>query len=402
MHNYIMQTQQTKNSYFIFTTKAGHAAVAWKNNALTHVLLPEKSRKSLEQKLPQHLFCLCENPKPPIVKAITQIQNYFAGEAFNFSRIKLDFSSCPPFHQMVYAELLKVPPGSTTTYKELAIRCQNPKGSRAVGQAVGKNPLVLLIPCHRVIKSDATLGGFSAAGGIEQKIAMLELEDVQVIRTPKTIVAPPLLLEDVNIDEALEFLGNTDANMKRLIAKVPRFSITPDSMSSTFQALLESIVYQQLTGKAAATIFSRLLGLFGCQGSITPLDIVRAKDSELRSAGLSGSKTAAIRDLAEFALAGKLPEVTEMKKMSNNRIVNCLTAIKGIGRWTVEMMLIFKLGRADIMAPGDYGLQKGLGIIRNQKTLPSPAQLGEAAKIWKPYRSIASWYLWRASELFAG
>lgn len=396
-----MQSSQPQSNFCLFATDKGHSAILWHDNQLTGLFLPEAHPESLLR----HIMSSCNSkqslPTPAINKAILQIQNYFAGKAFNFSRIKLDFSRCPAFHQRVYAELQKIPPGCTASYKTLAISCENPNGSRAVGQAVGRNPLPLLIPCHRVINSDLTLGGFSAAGGIELKISMLELESLEIVRKPRPAIAPPLLLSQVDLKTALNVLGQADSDLKKLINVAPEFNIKIDSMTSTFQALLEAIVYQQLTGKAAATIFNRVLGLFGCKGSVSPLDIIRARDAELRSAGLSGAKIAAARDLAEFAISGRLPDLKNMQKMSNAQIINCLTGIRGIGRWTVEMLLIFKLGRADIMAANDYGLQKGLAIIRGQKTLPGPKDLEEQAKAWRPYRSIAAWYLWRAAEMYS-
>lgn len=395
-----MQSTHHQSNFCLFATAKGHSAIVWHDNQVTGLFLPEENQETLLQRILPGKIRQCL-PTPTIGKAIVQIQNYFAGKPFNFSRIKLDYSKCPAFHQRVYTELQKVPPGCTASYKNLAISCSCPNGPRAVGQAVGKNPLPLLIPCHRVINNDLTLGGFSAAGGIELKISMLELESLEIVRQPRAAIAPPLLLSQIDLETALIFLRKADPDLKKLIKLAPGFNIKIDSMSSTFQALLEAIVYQQLTGKAAATIYNRVLGLFGCKGSVAPLDIIRARDAELRSAGLSGAKIAAARDLAEFAISGRLPDLKTLQKMSNAQAISCLTGIRGIGRWTVEMLLIFKLGRADIMAANDYGLQKGLAIIRGQKTLPSPKQLEEQTRAWKPYRSIAAWYLWRAAEMYA-
>ena len=153
-----------------------------------------------------------------------------------------------------------------------------------------------------------------------------------------------------------------------------------------------------MTGKAAGTIYARVLALFGTTSTINPLDIIRAKDSELRQAGLSGPKILAIRDLSEKTLAGEVPEIDHLKKMSDEEIISTLVKIRGIGRWTVEMLLIFKLGRPDVLAIDDYGLKKGFAILRGCTKLPSPTQLKNEGKIWQPYRTIASWYLWRIAE----
>jgi 3-methyladenine DNA glycosylase/8-oxoguanine DNA glycosylase len=132
-----------------------------------------------------------------------------------------------------------------------------------------------------------------------------------------------------------------------------------------------------------------------------PLDVIRASEEELRAAGLSRNKAIAIKDLAEFALAQKLPDENKIKQMTNEEIIETLTQIKGIGRWTVEMILIFRLGRADVTSLKDYGLQKGLALLSgNYPTLPSISEFREQSEKWKPYRSIATWYLWRVADSY--
>ncbi|PKL42247.1 MAG: cysteine methyltransferase [Candidatus Riflebacteria bacterium HGW-Riflebacteria-1] len=387
-------------SYSIFATALGPAAIAWRNGQIIGLLLPEASSASLRKKIAQ-CFGDCDlapASTPTIARLIEQIQGYFAGKPVDFKKARLDVSDCTPFCQTVYEHLRKVPAGAIISYKALAEACERPNAARAIGLAAGKNPIPLLIPCHRVVNADGRLGGFSAGGGTSLKAQMLRLEDIEVEEKPALRIKPALLISDCDIDQVLKQLSQADANMGSLIETAPRFNLEFNANTSIFQALLESIVYQQLTGKAAATIFRRVLELFSGKHEVTPLDIIRAGASELRSAGLSQNKVLAIKDLAQFAISGNLPEHAQMRLLSNSEIISRLTHIRGIGRWTVEMLLIFKLGRADVMAADDYGLRKGLAAIRGQKELPTPAELARQGLAWKPYRSIASWYLWRAAE----
>ncbi len=386
---------------YFFATGPGHAAVCFNNDAVKAVFLPEKSHKALQKRCKEAFSgaITIDSPGRRQQNCIDQIQKYFAGDDYDFRRIRLDLEDTGDFARRVYEELIKVGPGSTVSYGQLAEMCQKPGAARAVGTAVGRNPLPLLIPCHRVINSDGRLGGFSAGGGVDLKSWMLRHEGLNLSNSDPLRVLPPAVFSDIDVTTAVACLTKADPQLGGFIKKAPAFNLVADEFSSPFMALLETIVYQQLTGKAAATIFRRLLHLFSGGDSINPLDLIRASDEELRSAGLSGPKIAAARDLAEFAVSGKLPELRQMHRMSNSELVEKLTAIRGIGRWTVEMLLIFKLGRVDVMAPDDYGLRKGLAVIRGTPgNLPAPKELARQALAWQPYRSIAAWYLWRASE----
>ena len=206
----------------------------------------------------------------------------------------------------------------------------------------------------------------------------------------------------MNLTRIKNRLGLSDKRMCDFLKIAPDCNLKPNGLTSIFQALVESIISQQLSVKAASCIFKRLCSLFGSQNTVRPLDIFRTSDDELRAIGISKPKTAAIRDLTDFALSNRLPTIEQLEGMSDEAIIESLTQIKGIGRWTVEMLLIFKLGRIDVMASSDQGLRKGFAIIEGiYPRLPSPQELAEhAEKHWKPYRSIASWYLWRACEAY--
>lgn len=173
----------------------------------------------------------------------------------------------------------------------------------------------------------------------------------------------------------------------------------PEPTHSLFQALARSIVYQQLTGKAAATILGRVTRLFAPKRFPTPRDLLEIAPERLRAAGLSTAKTAALRDLAARALDGTVPSLPLVRRMHDEEIIERLTAVRGVGRWTVEMLLIFKLGRPDVLPVGDLGVRKGFALTFGKRKLPQPSLMHHRGKRWRPYRSVASWYLWRALEL---
>lgn len=199
---------------------------------------------------------------------------------------------------------------------------------------------------------------------------------------------------------AIEHLTVKDKRMAKLISAVGPFRLVLDEMATPFEALAESIVYQQLTGKAAATIFARVKGIYKSDRLPHPKKIVATPDETLRGAGLSAAKTAAIKDLAQKQMDGVIPHLDEMKKMSDDEIVERLVTVRGVGRWTVEMLLIFRLGRPDVLPINDYGVRKGFAKVYGpMEELPTPKELGKHGEKWKPYRSVASWYLWRSLEL---
>jgi 3-methyladenine DNA glycosylase/8-oxoguanine DNA glycosylase len=166
---------------------------------------------------------------------------------------------------------------------------------------------------------------------------------------------------------------------------------------SVFGALAEAIVFQQLNGKAAATIFARLCALFPHQQGLTPERILRASDEKLRSAGLSNNKLLSLRDLAQKTKTGEVPTLAEVQRMSDQEIIERLTSVRGIGQWTVEMLLMFRLGRPDVLPVDDFGVRKGFGIAF-KKLEPSKKDVEKRGERWRPYRTAASWYLWRATD----
>ena len=229
---------------------------------------------------------------------------------------------------------------------------------------------------------------------------------------------------------AIRELTAADPKLGRLIQRAGPFTMRVASAQSPFEALVESIVYQQLNGKAAATIHRRLLESFGptlTSPSVgealatalpprvgdhpTPQQILDCPNTQLRCAGLSANKALALRDLAAKTLDGTVPTLARIRRMSDEAIIEHLTQVRGIGTWTVHMMLIFRLGRPDVLPTSDYGVRKGFALTFGKlkptdkvtpTDLPTPAEMEKRAKKWHPWCSIASWYLWRACDRAAG
>jgi 3-methyladenine DNA glycosylase/8-oxoguanine DNA glycosylase len=197
---------------------------------------------------------------------------------------------------------------------------------------------------------------------------------------------------------AHEFLSRTDKHLARVIERTGEFQFQLDQCESVYESLLEAIAYQSISGKAAATIFARIKAL-GANGICpTPQEILRARSQALRKAGLSGAKVLAMKDLAKKTVEGVVPTLADAQKMSDEELVERLISVRGIGAWTVEMFLIFRLGRPDVLPIHDYGVQKGFAITYGKRHIPKPRELAEFGERWRPYRTVASWYLWRAVQ----
>src|SRR5271155_917376 len=196
--------------------------------------------------------------------------------------------------------------------------------------------------------------------------------------------------------KAHEHITRRDKRMARVIAKTGAFRFQLDQCDSVYESLLEAIAYQSISGKAAATIFARIKAL-GSNGLCpTPAEILAVSNQKLREAGLSGAKAAAMKDLAQKTIDGVVPTLEAAGQLSDEELVERLISVRGIGAWTVEMFLIFRLGRPDVLPIHDYGVQKGWSITYGKKHKPKPKELLAFGERWRPYRTLASWYMWRA------
>lgn len=202
----------------------------------------------------------------------------------------------------------------------------------------------------------------------------------------------------MNHQHAHKLLKASHARMAELIARSRRYNITPTVSVRPFDALAESIAYQQLTGKAAATIFGRVRALYPKRKWLDPKQLLATPDERLRAAGLSRAKTAALKDLAAKTIDGTVPSGRALVRMTDDEIITRLTTVRGIGRWTVEMLLLFDLGRPDVWPVDDYGVRKGFAKTFGRRKLPTPKQLMKFGEKWRPYRSVAAWYFWRALD----
>lgn len=193
-------------------------------------------------------------------------------------------------------------------------------------------------------------------------------------------------------------LAARDPELGVLIERVGPFSLEPKPTRSTFEALARSIVFQQLSGKAASTIWGRFEAAHP-RGRPTPEALLALPESALRAAGLSGAKARAVRDLAERATRGEVPSPARLRDMDEEAIVESLTRVRGIGRWSVEMLLIFRLARPDVLPVTDLGIRKGFQRTFGMRALPAERTLLRRGERWRPYRTVASWYLWRALDV---
>lgn len=220
--------------------------------------------------------------------------------------------------------------------------------------------------------------------------------------------------------EAVRCLAAADPKLARLMQRAGPFTLKMPAQQSPFEALLQAILYQQLHGKAAAAIHARLLMSFDtvllAEGK-TPGTHASAQhfldcpNEQLRAAGLSHNKALAIRDLAAKTIDGTVPSLPRIRRMGDEDIINHLTQVRGVGRWTAEMFLMFRLGRPDVLPVGDYGVRKGFALTFQglkpdtrvtPELLPGAEVMERRARRWAPWRSVASWYLWRACDLAAG
>jgi DNA-3-methyladenine glycosylase II len=193
---------------------------------------------------------------------------------------------------------------------------------------------------------------------------------------------------------AIKFLKK-DPKLAKIIKQVGSYEIS--LMKNPYESLVEAIITQQLSGKAAETISKRFRGLFGRFPK--PEDVIKTSDSKLRTAGLSGMKVTYIKDLSK-RIESKELKINSLKKMTDEEIVIQLTQVKGIGRWTAEMFMIFTLGRLDVLPVGDLGLKKGIQRLYSMSELPKETQIEELAEKWRPYRTVATWYLWKSLKQF--
>jgi DNA-3-methyladenine glycosylase II len=198
--------------------------------------------------------------------------------------------------------------------------------------------------------------------------------------------------------EAHKHLSARDPVMRLLIKEHGLCELVPETRRSPFQSLVQAVAHQQLNGTAANTILARFRKLFPGRKFPRPEDLTGLTDEQIRACGFSWAKIKSIRDIAEKTLAGVVPSPREITKLSDDEIVLRLTQVRGVGRWTVEMLLIFQLGRHDVLPVDDFGVRTGFRHAYKKRGLPTPKELLKFGEVWRPHRTTASWYLWSAAD----
>ncbi len=206
----------------------------------------------------------------------------------------------------------------------------------------------------------------------------------------------PITTLSFDLAAAMQHLAATDERLAELIQATQQFQLDEALAESPYEALLEAIAYQSISGKAAATIFGRVKALSSSGRAPTPQEMLKLHKQALRKAGLSGAKVLAMKDLAKKTIEGVVPTLEDAQKLSDEELVERLTSVRGIGAWTVEMFLIFRLGRPDVLPIHDLGVKKGWSLTYGKKHMPKPKELLAFGERWRPYRTLASWYMWRA------
>jgi O-6-methylguanine DNA methyltransferase len=382
------------SSFTRVRTDLGTIALGFTGRGISRVLLPGADWHDLGPADLDRAGLKTEASAPAgIAKTARALRAHIAGNAQDFSDVALDTSGLPPFLLRVQRAAQTIPAGQTRTYGELAALAGSAKAVRAAGHAMATNPWPIIVPCHRVL-ARAGFGEYSAGSGVHTKLRLLWREGYRG-RT-----------SNVSFDEhaAIAHLRNADPRLGKLIDRAGPFTIQatapkPRSGPAPFAALASAIVAQQLSGKAAATIHGRVAALLGDGDIDDPAAVLELPQTKLRGAGLSQNKILALQDLAAHAADGSLPTRAEMEAMSDAAIIERVTQIRGIGEWSAQMLLMFYLGRPNVLPVADLGVQKGFAITYGRRELPSTQTIERAARAWSPYASVASWYLWRAIDI---
>src|SRR5450755_89877 len=370
--------------FALLETAFGPAALAWSDAGMTRLAFG-RSGEVLRERLTAE--GAAEGRRPPFVRdAIALLQQHLSGRLQDLGRVPVDLSRTPADFRALALALRATPAGATVEAEALAARLALPGGRARLRRLLARNPLPILLPAHRVLGTEGLLGAWGGGEALHERLLSLE-----------TVAHPALHGGDgtpasARVEEALNHLRTRDPLLGELIARVGAFQLTLRRGQTPYEALARAIVGQQITGRAAEAILLRLAAQFGTPGVPPPERVRKASDAQLRAAGLSGGKARAFRDLAAHALGGAVPSWGVLRRWPDERILATLTEIHGIGRWTVEMVLLFRLGRPDVLPLGDYGVRKGYARTFTRGRLPSMRELQRRGGRWRPFRSVASWY----------
>ena len=378
--------------WLLFDTVRGPCGISWRDAAVTRFLLPDNTVASMQRELRALTGQAQQTAQPPrwLRDVVKQVQRHCDGKPQDFTAVPVHTADLSEFTRTVYRRARAIPAGEVLSYAELATAIGKPGAARAVGTALGRNQVPLLMPCHRIVARGGKPGGFTSPGGLDTKRWLLACEGVALEK-------PRVLTTAAQWQQALQHLRR-DKAMAALIRRVGTIHFRPQRNEEPLAAFIDALASQQLATKVAATILKRVHAVINVNGTPSAAKILATPDSELRAAGLSGMKVSCLKDLAQHSVDGKLPSLSQVRTMSDEQLVRCFTAVKGIGRWSVEMYLIFDLGRADVFPADDYGIRKAVAQLHGLAALPPAKALAPYAEAWRPYRTVASLYLWRSVD----
>ncbi len=387
----------------LFDTALGTAGLSWDARGLLAVQLPERNADETRAKLLARTPDARDAPVPDWVRDVAaRITAHLGGAPARYDDVPLALDTVPAFHRATYEVTRAVHSGTTASYGDLAKQLGRAGAARAIGQAMARNPWPVVVPCHRVLARAGGAGGFSAWGGVITKAKLLEIERVRLEGTHQPSLVATMGDAHFDREAAVKHLASRDRTLGAWMAKLGAFTMEVEATQSVYEAVARAVVYQQLTGRAAATIWSRVKALSGDGSFLTPDAMARMETDALRAVGLSAAKAAALKDLAQKCLEGRIPDAAQAHAMDDEALVEALTEVRGVGRWTVEMLLMFRLGRADVLPLGDYGVRNGARLAFGLREMPDEAWLARRGEKWKPFRSVASWYLWRVVDAVKG
>jgi DNA-3-methyladenine glycosylase II len=213
------------------------------------------------------------------------------------------------------------------------------------------------------------------------------------------LIQTECLTEKPAVDPAIAHLSAQDEDFARIIARIGPCGLAPKSQREPYEGLIRSIAYQQLHARAASAIFGRFLALYPDDAFPSPASILATDEQTIRACGFSTSKVATIRGIAEKMLDGTVPTREAAMALTDEELIKRLVTLRGVGRWTVEMLLIFTLERPDVLPVDDFGVREGWRLLKALDKQPAPKELAKIGEGWSPYRSTASWYLWSAADI---
>ena len=374
------------DGFVAFASPVGTCAVAWRGDALVATQLSEGTAASTRARMRARVGVPEVPPAdapPAVADAVRRIVAVLEGTDDDLRSVEVDLDAATDLERTVYRAARDVAPGSTTTYGEIARLAGGPGLARAVGRALGHNPLPLVVPCHRIVGAGGTLGGFSAATGPVLKLRLLSLEG-----------RGPGLAVPYDVDAAVGHL-RADPVLAAVVDRVGPPALRREPHPSTFAALVEAVVHEHAGATSGPTVHARL-----CVALPRPLDgptpdaLLGLADARFAGAGVPRAAARALRELAAHALFGDVPDDDELAALSDAEVVDLLTDVPGVGRGVVERVLVSRLGRLDVLLADDAEVRRGFELATGGRPA-GPDALRSAAERWRPYRSLASWYLRR-------